>query len=76
MLLPIFGEECDDGDGIDANACLNNCAIAVCGDGVRRTDIFPGNPGFESCDDANNENKDACANGCRCFLRRWYYQKC
>ncbi|MAD60256.1 MAG: hypothetical protein CMH49_01920, partial [Myxococcales bacterium] len=59
------GEECDDGDGIDSNLCLNDCFIATCGDGVRRTDIFPGEAGFESCDDANNENKDACANGCQ-----------
>ena len=59
------GEECDDGDGIDSNFCLNGCFIATCGDGVRRTDIFPGEVGFESCDDANNENKDACANGCQ-----------
>jgi cysteine-rich repeat protein len=59
------GEACDDGDNIDTNACLNSCDIAICGDGVRRTDIAPGNPGYEACDDANDENRDRCANGCQ-----------
>ena len=28
------GEQCDDGNTIDTDACSNACRIAVCGDGI------------------------------------------
>jgi len=38
------GEECDDGNTNDLDACRNTCEIAFCGDGVVQTDV-------EVCDD-------------------------
>ena len=37
---------------------------AVCGDGVRRTDLDAGEHGYEACDDGNQNNDDACRNDC------------
>jgi len=37
-------EQCDDGNIENTDACLNNCRLAICGDGVVRSYI-------ESCDD-------------------------
>ena len=51
------GEECDDANGNDNDACRNDCKRAVCGDG--RIQI-----GVEGCDDANQNNGDACVAGC------------
>jgi cysteine-rich repeat protein len=50
-------EECDDGNGSDSDACLNNCLQAVCGDGILRG-------GVEACDDGNARNDDGCLFGC------------
>ncbi len=50
-------EECDDGNSVDGDACLNNCMAADCGDGVVEV-------GVEACDDANMINTDACTTGC------------
>lgn len=47
------GEECDDGNSINTDSCLNTCVLATCGDGVTRT-------GVEACDDGNSVNTDAC----------------
>jgi hypothetical protein len=47
------GEECDDGNGSDADACLGICRAAVCGDGVLCTagDCVSGPTGGpEACD--------------------------
>ena len=52
------GEECDDGNLIDVDACTSICKLAVCGDGIFRA-------GVEQCDDANSSNTDACLNDCR-----------
>lgn len=51
------GEECDDGNANNDDACLNNCIAATCGDAVVRT-------GVEQCDDGNAENTDACLTTC------------
>ena len=38
-----------------------------CGDGITRTDLAEGEPGFEVCDDGNEDNDDECTTGCaRC----------
>lgn len=51
------GEECDDGNVSNRDACLNNCASAVCGDGHLRS-------GVEECDDGNLSNRDGCTVDC------------
>ena len=50
------GEQCDDGNQVNTDACTNSCADAVCGDGI----VGPN----EECDDGNQDNSDACTNGC------------
>ena len=40
------GEQCDDGNDLDDDACLSNCVLATCGDGFIQT-------GVEDCDAAN-----------------------
>lgn len=51
------GEECDDGNADDNDACLNSCEKAVCGDGV----VFAG---VEACDDGNSLDGDGCDSNC------------
>ncbi len=51
------GEECDDGNTINTDACTNTCKNARCGDGI----VGPG----EACDDGNTINTDACTNSCQ-----------
>ncbi|HBH20321.1 MAG TPA: hypothetical protein DEB30_00975 [Candidatus Peribacter riflensis] len=46
------GEECDDGNAIDTDGCLNICRAAVCGNGIVE--------GRESCDDGNLTAGDGC----------------
>ncbi|MDC0675851.1 DUF4215 domain-containing cysteine-rich repeat protein [Nannocystis radixulma] len=46
-------EECDDGNQNDGDGCLNNCALAICGDGVLHE-------GVEQCDDGNLTEGDGC----------------
>jgi cysteine-rich repeat protein len=50
------GEQCDDGNTSNADACVN-CRNASCGDGFTRT-------GVEQCDDGNSTNTDACPSSC------------
>ncbi|MBU4332235.1 hypothetical protein KKD20_03885, partial [Patescibacteria group bacterium] len=52
---PDVAEECDDGNGNNTDACLNNCTIATCGDGY----VWAGP---EDCDDANTTIADGCVN--------------
>lgn len=52
------GEECDDGNTNNLDACLDNCVAARCGDGFRRTDT-------EECDDGNTIESDECSSTCR-----------
>lgn len=51
------GEDCDDGNQSNTDACLNTCKPATCGDGFVR-------PGHEGCDDGNRDDADLCANTC------------
>lgn len=53
-----IGEQCDDGNTIDTDACLNSCKTAKCGDGVVQA-------GVEVCDDGNAVNDDDCPNSCK-----------
>ena len=48
--------DCDDGNGIDQDACTNTCARALCGDGIQAL--------WEGCDDGNREQTDDCTNRC------------
>jgi MYXO-CTERM domain-containing protein len=50
------GEECDDGDGDDRDACTIRCTTPKCGDGVLE--------GREECDDGNFVIDDGCNNIC------------
>ena len=50
------GEECDDGNQEDADACSNMCASASCGDGKTQAP--------EECDDGNKVDTDACLGTC------------
>jgi cysteine-rich repeat protein len=52
------GEECDDGNKDNTDACLNNCKLAFCGDGHVQK-------GVEQCDDGNQDGNDACSITCR-----------
>jgi cysteine-rich repeat protein len=52
------GEQCDDGNDINTDACPATCAFAACGDGITRV-------GVEECDDANDSDTDACLSDCR-----------
>jgi len=51
------GEQCDDGDMADSDACPSTCWAAHCGDGFTRV-------GLEQCDDLNNLPGDGCSASC------------
>ena len=51
------GEECDDGNDVDTDACLSTCVNAVCGDGETQARV-------EGCDDGNTDDGDGCSSTC------------
>ena len=51
------GEECDDGNTDDTDACLSTCQSATCGDGFVHA-------GVEACDDGNAVPDDGCEDDC------------
>ena len=51
------GEECDDGNIVDADACTNACEDNICGDGFLNTT-------GEECDDGNIVDGDGCSSTC------------
>lgn len=51
------GEDCDDENDSNQDACLNTCEAASCGD-------FFVQDGVEDCDDGNTDNFDGCTNTC------------
>jgi cysteine-rich repeat protein len=51
------GEQCDDGNTVNTDACTNACTNAVCGDGITRA-------GVEQCDDGNVMSGDGCSATC------------
>jgi cysteine-rich repeat protein len=52
------GEECDDGNESDADACLSSCKLNVCGDNHVLV-------GHEECDDGNLNDGDGCDADCQ-----------
>jgi len=56
-LLDASVEECDDGNAIRTDGCVEDCRLAVCGDSFVRE-------GVEVCDDANSDNEDGCTSLC------------
>ena len=57
-----LGEACDDDNEVQGDACTNDCQPARCGDKVLRTDLSPGEDGYEECDDGNESDGDGCLN--------------
>jgi len=53
---PAAGEDCDDMDTDNNDACRNDCRLNVCGDGFVNT-------GIEACDDGNTANETSCPYG-------------
>lgn len=51
------GEQCDDGNSVNVDACSNACRISVCGDAIVQL--------WEQCDDGNRVDGDACSNDCK-----------
>src|SRR5581483_560027 len=51
------GEECDDANGGNTDACTTTCHFNVCGDGFVRA-------GVEDCDDGNAADGDCCSSTC------------
>jgi len=51
------GEQCDDANTDDTDACVKGCKFARCGDGIVEK-------GIEGCDDGNTVDTDACRNNC------------
>ncbi len=51
------GEECDDGNFINTDSCLESCQFAYCGDGFIREPV-------EDCDDGNDDDADGCTKDC------------
>ena len=59
------GEQCDDGNTNDHDACGNDCTLCPstppgCGNGV----VEPG----EECDDGNTNDSDGCSNTCHIYI--------
>lgn len=52
------GEQCDDGNQNNNDACINICINNICGDGFVNSDV-------EQCDDNNNINGDGCSSICQ-----------
>ncbi len=51
------GEDCDDANADDTDACPSSCHDAKCGDGA----VWAGH---ETCDDGNTSDSDACTSKC------------
>ena len=51
------GEECDDGNANNLDECVDECVLAICGDGHVHS-------GQEQCDDGNDVDTDACTSEC------------
>ena len=51
------GEQCDDGNQVNNDACTNACKTPRCGDAIIQNG--------EQCDDGNTSNGDGCSNSCQ-----------
>jgi cysteine-rich repeat protein len=56
-VVTLPGEACDDGNGLNTDACLVSCVEASCGDGF----VFAS---VEGCDDGNASDTDGCPTTC------------
>jgi len=54
---PEGNEQCDDGNELDNDNCVDECIIATCGDGHIRT-------GIETCDPGDEANEILCRDNC------------
>ncbi len=63
------GEQCDDGNNVDTDACTNACKTNVCGDGIVHA-------GVEQCDDGNSVDNDACSNACKAAFTTVTFTPC
>jgi len=54
--VPDPGEDCDDGDTDNEDACTQVCQAPFCGDGFQQT--------TETCDDGDADNDDGCTELC------------
>lgn len=54
------GEDCDDGNDKNDDACVKGCEVASCGDSYIQADV-------EQCDDGNDDNTDFCVKGCAVY---------
>ncbi|MFO0634567.1 MAG: DUF4215 domain-containing protein [Nannocystaceae bacterium] len=52
-----MGEQCDDGNFSNTDACVGACVDASCGDGY----VYAG---VEACDDGDDDNTNGCLQGC------------
>src|SRR5262249_39376397 len=50
------GEQCDDANSVNGDACDNNCTFPACGNGI----VDPS----EECDDGNVQDVDCCSSSC------------
>ncbi|MEK6894468.1 MAG: DUF4215 domain-containing protein [Nanoarchaeota archaeon] len=57
-----IGEQCDDGNADETDACGLDCKLTICGDGTIQSPN--GNGLAEECDDENTNNYDRCSNTC------------
>lgn len=57
-------EGCDDGNTVATDGCTSACQVAICGDGITRSDLTPEQDGYEACDDGNDVQTDACTIQC------------
>ncbi len=62
-----LGEQCDDGNADDDDACTATCDLNVCGDGFLYSTE---NGGTEECDDGNLDDGDGCTSKCEREVRR------
>lgn len=61
--VPAEGEECDDGNDDDCDACSNDCRANTCGNG--RVDGANCPTPLETCDDFNTSACDGCSPTCQ-----------
>ena len=63
------GEQCDDGNLVDTDACTSACKNNVCGDGIVNVSV-------EQCDDGNSIDNDACSNTCKAAFTSVTFTTC
>jgi len=63
--VPDVGEECDDGNLINTDACKNNCELPVCGDSIITPSLG------EQCDDGGTTGGDGCSAFCLIEAEPW-----